>query len=390
VTDPGTLTNTATVASSDQFDPDPDNNRATAEVVPQQADLQLTKAVDNPQPTVGGTVTFTFVIHNKGPDTATGVVVGDPFPAGLTFVGAGVPSQGVFDPATGVWAVGTLAPGATASLQVVALVTAPGPIINQAFASADQFDPDLADNMGAAGLTAMQSAATISKLDFLTTTLGVFAAADPAPPLTPAEIGFVDQVYRDLLHREADPLGLAYWGGLLAQGASRAQVVLGIEDSAEYRAGVVDDLFRRFLHRPADPLAQAVFGSFLAGGGTTEQVEAIILGSPEYFNRRGNGTTDGFLTALYHDTLNRDVDPLGQTIWGGMLAGGTTRTQVAADVFASPEFQRDLVRVDYLDFLRRSTDPAGLNLWVTELQHGARHDEVLAAILASDEYFARV
>jgi hypothetical protein len=204
-----------------------------------------------------------------------------------------------------------------------------------------------------------------------------------------AEIGFVDQVYRDLLHRRADPLGLAYWGGLLAQGATPAQVVQGIEDSAEYRAGLVDQWFRRFLHRPADPLAQAVFGAFLAEGGTTEQAEAIILGSPEYFRLRGDGTIDGFLTALYHDTLNRDVDPLGQALWGGMLAGGTTRTQVADDVFGSVEFQRDLVQSDYRTFLRRSTDPAGLNLWVSELQHGTRHDDVLAAILGSDEYLAR-
>jgi hypothetical protein len=196
-------------------------------------------------------------------------------------------------------------------------------------------------------------------------------------------------VYRDLLHRRADPLGLAYWGGLLNQGATPAQVVLGIEDSAEYRADMVDALFRRFLHRRADPLAQAVFGAFLADGGTEEQAEAIILSSPEYFRLRGDGTTDGFLTALYHDTLNRDVDPLGHALWGRMLAGGTTRTQVADDVFASPECQRDLVREDYRDFLRRATDPVGLNLWVSELQHGARHDEVLAAILGSDEYLAR-
>jgi hypothetical protein len=258
-------------------------------------------------------------------------------------------------------------------------VTAAGPIINQAFASADQFDSHLADNMAAAVLT------TISKRDFLTTTL---APADPQ--LTPAEIGFVDQVYRDLLHRRAEPLGLAYWGGLLARGASRAQVVLGIEHSAEYRARLVDELFRQFLHRPADPVGQADFGGFLAGGGTTEQVEAIILGSPEYFNRRGNGTNDGFLTALYHDALNRDVDPLGQALLGGMLAGGTPRAQVADYIFGSPEFLRDLVQDDYLLFLRRPAEPAGLNGWVSDLQHGARHDEVLAGILGSDEYLARV
>jgi hypothetical protein len=44
--------------------------------------------------------------------------------------------------------------------------------------------------------------------DTLTTTLGGLAAAAPADPLlTVAEVVLVDQVYRDLLHREAAPLG---------------------------------------------------------------------------------------------------------------------------------------------------------------------------------------
>jgi hypothetical protein len=241
--------------------------------------------------------------------------------------------------------------------------------------------------MASVALTAQGSSSTITKRDFLTISPDPVGPGDPPP--ASAINTFVNQVYQDLLHREADPLGLAYWGGFLGQGGSPAQVVQGIEGSAEYRAGVVDELFRRFLNRPADPGAQSVFGNILAGGGTTEQVEAMILGSPEYFQRRGNGTNDGFLNALYHDTLNRDVDPVGQATWGRMLAGGTTRDQVAADVFSSTEYQQDLVQSDYLNYLRRAADSAGLNLWVSELQHGARHDEILAAILGSDEYLSR-
>lgn len=47
--------------------------------------------------------------------------------------------------------------------------------------------------------------------------------------------GFVDQLYRNVLGRPADPDGLAYWVGQLAAGATRGQVVLGFSESTEFR-----------------------------------------------------------------------------------------------------------------------------------------------------------
>ena len=87
-------TNTATIATADQFDPDPANNTATATETPQQADLVLTKTVDNPTPNVGDTITYTVTLTNNGPDAATGVQVTDLLPAGLTFVAATPAARG--------------------------------------------------------------------------------------------------------------------------------------------------------------------------------------------------------------------------------------------------------------------------------------------------------
>src|SRR5262245_50553328 len=50
----------------------------------------------------------------------------------------------------------------------------------------------------------------------------------------------VQQLYRDLLGRDADPGGLSSWTGLLDGGLRREAVVLGIEDSLEYRTQQVD------------------------------------------------------------------------------------------------------------------------------------------------------
>src|SRR5262249_51531583 len=97
--------NTATISHSDQYDPDPANNTAKSAVTPQQADLELVKQVNDPTPNVGDTITYTVTLTDSGPDNATNVVVSDPLPAGLTFVSA-TPSEGSYDPTTGVWTVG--------------------------------------------------------------------------------------------------------------------------------------------------------------------------------------------------------------------------------------------------------------------------------------------
>ena len=67
----------------DQFDPDPADNTAAATETPQQADLAVTKTVNNPAPNVGDTVTFTITVTNLGPDTATNVTLHDILPAGV-------------------------------------------------------------------------------------------------------------------------------------------------------------------------------------------------------------------------------------------------------------------------------------------------------------------
>ncbi len=96
VTSPDPQTNTATISHADQFDPNPGNNNAAASQTPQQADLVLTKQVDNASPNVGGSITFTVGVQDLGPSDATNVVISDPLPAGLTLV-SDVPSQGTYD-----------------------------------------------------------------------------------------------------------------------------------------------------------------------------------------------------------------------------------------------------------------------------------------------------
>ena len=135
-------TNTAAVVSSDEYDPVPGNNSASATETPQIADLSLTKTVSNDAPTLGSLVTFTVHLTNTGPDAATGVAVLDPLPAGLTFSSSS-PSQGTYDAASGLWTVGAVPSGSGATLAVVASVVGPGVKTNTAqVQTSDQYDPN--------------------------------------------------------------------------------------------------------------------------------------------------------------------------------------------------------------------------------------------------------
>jgi uncharacterized protein (TIGR03118 family) len=201
---------------------------------------------------------------------------------------------------------------------------------------------------------------------------------------------FVDQVYQDLLNRQAEPAGLAFWMGQLNQGMTRAQVVAGIENSMEFQTDVVQKAYQQFLHRSAEPAGQTFWVNFLQQGHTVEQMEAGLVGSVEYFQNRGGGTNNGFLNALYQDALNRAIDPTGMATFSQALAGGTTPGQVAAIIFGSPESLQDVVQGFYGSLLHRVADNFGLNAFVNSLQQGATDQQVIAAIVGSDEFFANV
>lgn len=86
----------------------------------QRADLALVQSVSTPTPAFGSNVTFTVTVSNNGPNNATGVVVSDPLPGGLTYVSDD--GGGAYDASTGLWTVGALANAASATLHVVASV----------------------------------------------------------------------------------------------------------------------------------------------------------------------------------------------------------------------------------------------------------------------------
>ncbi len=155
VAGPGSFTNVAAVSHADQYDPDPDNNTGRSTVTTREADLAVTKTVDDATPNVGDTITFVVTLSNNGPDAANNVEVTEQFPtAGLQLISA-TPRQGAYNAGTGVWTVGTVASGDSTTLTIVAKVLAPAvntiPPARTNVASvtkSDEYDPDPSNNTG--------------------------------------------------------------------------------------------------------------------------------------------------------------------------------------------------------------------------------------------------
>lgn len=148
----GTIANTASVSSAAVPDPNPGNNSATdTNTVSTQADLSVSIAYSNTTPPVDSTITKTVTVSNAGPSNAVNVVVNDLIPSGFTLISA-TPSQGSYNPTTGVWTVGTLAPSSSATLTFQLQVRFSGNYNNTATVSSDTPDPNGGNNQTTVGV----------------------------------------------------------------------------------------------------------------------------------------------------------------------------------------------------------------------------------------------
>jgi uncharacterized repeat protein (TIGR01451 family) len=151
----GTLVNTATISSATP-DPNAANNSATdTDTLGATADLSLTKTLTTPPPImVGDNIVFALTVTNNGPSNATGVVVTDTLPAGLTYVSNDCGAA--FAAGTLTWNVGALAVSASATCNLTVTVTQAGTINNTATATGTEADPTPANNAGTASVAGEQ------------------------------------------------------------------------------------------------------------------------------------------------------------------------------------------------------------------------------------------
>src|SRR5262249_25608561 len=112
----GVLTNTVTVASTNEDPNDLGNNSAMATITVQCPDVTVVKTADVGTISAGDTAAFTITVSNAGPGTAYNGSLNDPLPAAIAWTtstrGATIVNGVLTD------SIGTLAPGASAVIHV--------------------------------------------------------------------------------------------------------------------------------------------------------------------------------------------------------------------------------------------------------------------------------
>lgn len=222
---------------------------------------------------------------------------------------------------------------------------------------------------------------------------------------------FIQEVYRDLLHRQVDPVGLDYWTKLLDQGESRWQVVTAIISTAmpgELGADLVTGMYQKYLGRSPDAADLAYWVGVVSSVGTIENTEADIIGSQEFFALAG-GTNAGFIERLFQVSLGRKPALEDTAYYLASLLSRQPRQQVAGEILNSPEYYaREIAGyyqsptdldgaattaapfIDDLDFLDRAADPTGLAAFTAAREHGTSDQQIWATMMASDEFFAKI
>jgi trimeric autotransporter adhesin len=121
-----TVTNTATKTAENEYSDNP--GVGSVDIYVPLATVGVNKYTSNATPNVGETFYYTIAVNNIGPDAATGVQVTDLLPPTLQFLAADTHGVGTYDSGTGLWDIGTIAPGVTdyLTLYVAPLVSAAG------------------------------------------------------------------------------------------------------------------------------------------------------------------------------------------------------------------------------------------------------------------------
>jgi alpha-tubulin suppressor-like RCC1 family protein len=205
---------------------------------------------------------------------------------------------------------------------------------------------------------------------------------------------FVQQLYRNVLHREADPGGLTFWLGQISGGASRGAVLSGFSESPEFQQLMAMDVaieraFALLLGRMPAWSESVGWTEFLQGQDQT----GTFLDSAEFAALHPGGLSNTTFVELgYQGLLRRPVDAAGQAFWAGQLSGTQiTRPGLIYRLIGSGEYSQIVAPVFrfYGGCLGRQPDASGLAGWTGYIRAGHTLGEVAQGFVASSEFQTR-
>ena len=198
--------------------------------------------------------------------------------------------------------------------------------------------------------------------------------------------GYVQQLYLNVLGRQADPAGLADWVGQLNAGVSRGTVLIGFSESPEFQADMASQveiirLYDLLLARMPTTAELQSWQGFLLGYDQTDTLFA--QGYPV-----GLADTD-YVSLVFQGFLRRTADPGALSAFGSALTAGTaTHGSLVNTLLSSAEFNRFVAPVSrlYMAAFHRVPDAGGLDNWVAYVRAGNSLQSAADAFVASQEF----
>ncbi len=201
--------------------------------------------------------------------------------------------------------------------------------------------------------------------------------------------GWLSGLYRDLMGREGSSREILSWTRDLAAGLSPADVVSRFLQSTEYAQRQVRSLYADILGRAPGPSELSEWVGQLRSGLTVVAAQSRFYASGEFLTVAG-GTTQGFVSQLYQNILNRTASTAELSLWTLPIdTGSLSRSQAALAFLNGVEYRRMAVDGLYRDWLGRSLDATGWAHWSAVLAAGTPIEGVVRGIVLSNEYLTR-
>jgi len=197
---------------------------------------------------------------------------------------------------------------------------------------------------------------------------------------------FVQQLYLNVLGRQADPAGLADWIGLLNSGASRGTVLVGFSESPEFQADIANqvEIVRLYYLLEQRMPTAAEMQSWIAFLNGDDQTDTLFAHAYPF------GLSDSaYVQAVFQGFLCRDADAGAlNSFTAGLAAGTVTHGSLVDTVLSSAEFNTYVGPVSrlYLAAFHRVPDQPGLINWVNYMRAGNTLESVADAFVASQEF----
>ena len=205
------------------------------------------------------------------------------------------------------------------------------------------------------------------------------------------------QLYRDILYREADPGGLAFWTSVLDQNQlSRERVAEAFISANEFQ-DIVSSVARLYLgtfDRMPDQAGLNYWVEALRAGASLADIGNAFVTSEEFLNLYGSLDGAGFLAPLYNNILNREADLPGLQYWQNQLAAGVSKGQVLSLFTNSSEFTASSLpeitaTLTSFGLLGTLPDQATLDALAEDVASGMPLIDIIGTMLASTEYHDR-